>query len=262
MEAINIGGAFTSLLSGMPVRRKPARSGALRNTGAPVLRNSIEAGTFEESFFTLPAAGELHKIYATAKRAVDEANRLRRVARSGERTLTVAERILLGLTEKGLRVLEELLTLARLNKGQVYPSYEYLMDRTSIGRATITRALATLERLGFVIRQRRFKRVAGEGAGPRYHQTSNAYRMQLPQRLVTLVPRWLRPAPIPADLEQHHLEQIGETKAMLATLSCKEFAEATVGGALGKILARLGAGVDRAEREAHNETQPLLESIR
>jgi len=261
MEAITIGGAFNSLLSGIPVRRTPARSGAVRHTGAPVLRNSVEAGTFEESFFVLPAAGELNKIYATAKRAVDEANRLRRVARSGERGLTVAERILLGLTEKGLRILEELLTLARLNKGQVYPSYEYLMDRTSVGRATITRALASLERLGFIVRQRRFKRVAGDGAGPRYHQTSNAYRLQIPQRLMTLIPRWMRPAPVPVDLEQHDLEQKAETKAMLATLSCKELAEATVGGALGKILARLGAGVDRAEREAHNGSQPLLESI-
>jgi len=261
MEAITIGGAFNSLLSGIPVRRTPARSGAMRHTGAPVLRNSVEAGTFEESFFVLPAAGELNKIYATAKRAVDEANRLRRVARSGERSLTVAERILLGLTEKGLRILEELLTLARLNKGQVYPSYEYLMDRTSIGRATITRALASLERLGFIVRQRRFKRVAGDGAGPRYHQTSNAYRLQIPQRLMTLIPRWMRPAPVPVDLEQHDLEQKAETKAMLATLSCKELAEATVGGALGKILARLGAGIDRAEREAHNGPQPLLESI-
>ena len=261
MEAITIGGAFNSLLSGIPVRRTPARSGAVRHTGAPVLRNSVEAGTFEESFFVLPAAGELNKIYATAKRAVDEANRLRRVARSGERSLTVAERILLGLTEKGLRILEELLTLARLNKGQVYPSYEYLMDRTSVGRATITRALASLERLGFIVRQRRFKRVAGDGAGPRYHQTSNAYRLQIPQRLMTLIPRWMRPAPVPVDLEQHDLEQKAETKAMLATLSCKELAEATVGGALGKILARLGAGVDRAEREAHNGPQPLLESI-
>ena len=261
MEAITIGGAFNSLLSGIPVRRTPARSGAVRHTGAPVLRNSVEAGTFEESFFVLPAAGELNKIYATAKRAVDEANRLRRVARSGERGLTVAERILLGLTEKGLRILEELLTLARLNKGQVYPSYEYLMDRTSVGRATITRALASLERLGFIVRQRRFKRVAGDGAGPRYHQTSNAYRLQIPQRLMTLIPRWMRPAPVPVDLEQHDLEQKAETKAMLATLSCKELAEATVGGALGKILARLGAGVDRAEREAHNGPQPLLESF-
>ena len=33
------------------------RSGGLHRTGAPVLRDSIEAGTFEDVFFAMPAPG-------------------------------------------------------------------------------------------------------------------------------------------------------------------------------------------------------------
>ena len=261
MEAITFGWALASVLSGMPVRQKPARSGAVHRTGAPVLRNSIEAGTFEESFFGNHSTAELNKLLTAARTALDEANGLRRIARRGERKLTVAERILATLTEKFVRIFQEILTLARLNQGKVYPSYEYLSDKTNLGRATISRGLAALEAIGFIVRQRRFKRIAAEGAGPRYQQTSNAYRPALPSRALALLPRWMRPAPIPVDAEQHHADQMQTTQSMLATLSCKELAEATISGPLGKVLARLGAGVDRAERESHDGSQPLIDSI-
>ena len=261
MEAITLGGALVTALSGMPVRSRPARSGAVRRTGAPVLRNSVEAGTFEESFFAIPAKGETDGMLRAARKGLDAARGLRRIHRRGERTLSVAERALATLTAGAVRVFEEILTLARLNKGRVFPSYEYLAEATNLGRATVTRALAILENIGFIVRQRRFKRVAGQGAGPRYEQTSNAYRPLLPSRVLAFLPRWMRPAPLPVDTEQHQIEQVGITKGMLASLSCKELAEATVGGPLGKILALLGAGVDRAEREAQNGSEPLLDSI-
>ena len=261
MEAITLGGAITNMLSGMPVRVTPARSGAVRRTGVPVLRNSIEAGTFEDSFFRIPAKGETDKIMRAARKSLDSARALRRIARQGLRKLTKSERALAALTPGAVRVFEELLDLARLNEGKVYPSYEWLAQATELGRATITRAMAILEDIGFIKRQRRFKRVAGDGAGPRYEQTSNAYRMMLPTHIVGLLPRWMRPAPLPVDAEQHHTDQIGTTAAMLATLSCKEFAKVTIGGSLGKVLARFGAAVDRAERAAQNNPEPLKDSI-
>lgn len=262
MEAITFGRALGTALSGMPVRSRPARSGAVRRTGAQVLRNSVEAGTFEESFFAIPAKGETEGMLRAARKGLDAARGLRRIDRRGERKLSVAERALAALTASAVRVFEEILTLARLNKGRVFPSYEYLAEATNLGRATITRALTILEDIGFIVRQRRFKRVAGQGAGPRYVQTSNAYRTILPSRVLAFLPRWMRPAPVPVDAEEHRNEQVSATKDMLATLSCKELAEATVNGPLGKVLALLGAGVDRAEREAQNGSKPLIESIR
>lgn len=261
MEAITVAGALTSMLSGIPVRSKPARSGAVRRTGVPVLRGSMEAGTFEESFFAIPGTGETDKQLNAARKTLDAARGLRRIERQGERKLSVAERAIAALQASMVRVFEELLTLARLNKGKVFPTYEYLAERTNYGRATITRALSTLEDIGFIVRQRRYKRIAGEGRGPRYVQTSNAYRTLLPTRVLAILPRWMRPAPIPVDTEERQLEQIETTKAMLATLSCKELAEATVSGPLGRMLARLGAGVDRAEREAHDGSEPLMDSF-
>jgi hypothetical protein len=47
---------------------------------------------------------------------------------------------------------------------------------------------------------------------------------------------------------------------MLNTLSCRELAQVTVDGPLGKILAKLGDAIDRKEREAQNDLEPLTDS--
>jgi len=47
---------------------------------------------------------------------------------------------------------------------------------------------------------------------------------------------------------------------MRAGLSCRELAQVTVGGALGQMLARLGARID-AVSESQNHTQPLKNSL-
>lgn len=269
MTAFTLGEATALALRGVHAggarARRPARSGAPHPTGAPVRRDSIEAGTFEDLFFSVPAKGETDRLLRLARAALDTARRLKRAAREG-RDLSVTERGLTALTGGAVRVYEELLTLARLNRGRVFPSYDYLAEATALGRATIARALTVLERLGFLVRQRRFARIEGEGAGPRYKQTSNAYRAVLPQRLLGHLPRWLRPAPVPDDQIQREADRAETDAAMLASLSCRELAEATVGGALGKVLARLGASLDRqvidTRRESQNHPQPLLNSYK
>ena len=45
---------------------------------------------------------------------------------------------------------------------------------------------------------------------------------------------------------------------MKASLSARELAGVTVGGPLGRALARLGAALDDRERESHADPQPLL----
>ncbi|MEJ8629552.1 helix-turn-helix domain-containing protein [Sphingomonas sp. I4] len=78
--------------------------------------------------------------------------------------MTGPEALLASLTAGAVRVYEELCTLARLNGGKVYPSYDRLATATALGRATVARALTILEQAGFLVRQRRFRRVEG-GAG-------------------------------------------------------------------------------------------------
>lgn len=168
-----------------------------------------------------------------------------------------------------MRVYEEICTLARLNQGRVFPTYDQLAEATALGRATVARALRALEIAGFLVRQRRFKRVAqeqGSGEGPRYAQTSNAYRPLLPARLLPHLPRWLSPPPLPVDAVQRQQERVADVVAMHDTLSCRELAETLVGGSLGRVLAKLGARIDRGldtgtSCESHNDPQPLLDSI-
>lgn len=235
-----------------------ARSGGLHRTGAPVLRGSIEAGTFEEAFFAVPAPGETDRMLTACRRARDAGRRLAREARAGMRVLSATERQLAALTAGAVRVFEEICTLARLNRGRVFPSYDWLAEATGLGRATIARALVLLEAAGFLVRQRRFARVEGEGR--RYRQTSNAYRALLPSRVRAYLPRWLRPAPLPDDEIQRDADRREVDVAMLSTLSCRELAQVQVGGALGRALARLGAQIDACGLlpcESQNHPQPL-----
>jgi len=241
-----------------------ARSGGLHRTGAPVRRGSIEAGTFEEAFFAVPAPGETDRMLPACRRARDAGRRLAREARAGTRTLSVTERRLAALTAGAVRVFEEICTLARLNRGRVFPSYDWLAEATGLGRATIARALVLLEAAGFLVRQRRFTRDEGQGMGagegPRYRQTSNAYRALLPASVRAYLPRWMRPAPLPDDVIQQEADRQEGEAGMRASLSCRELAQVTVGGALGRTLARLGARID-ATCESQNDLQPLTNSI-
>ena len=266
MTALTLGEA-TALALGRAARvrapgdRQPVQRSGMPQPMAPVRRGSMEAGTFEDGFFTIPAKGDTDRLLRTARAALDAGRRLKRVARAEGRTLSTAERALTALTAGAVRVYEELCTLARLNRGRVYPSYDWLAEATALGRATVARALGALEAAGFLVRQRRFKRVEAAGAGPRWEQTSNAYRPVLPARIMGLLPRWLRPAPLPDDVVQHQTARTEELAAMRAGLSCRQLAETVVGGALGQVLARLGARLDERERESHHGSQSPQESL-
>ncbi len=259
MTAFTFGEATTRALAQAAATRSGTSVRVGHRTGARVRRDSIEAGTFEDMFFATPAKGECDRLIRMARTALDAGRRIKREARGQGRGLTGPEQALASLTAGAVRVYEELCTLARLNAGRVYPSYDRLAAATALGRATVARALQILEDAGFLVRQRRFRRVEGEGPGPRWEQTSNAYRPVVPKRLLSLLPRWLRPAPVPDDALQHVAEQAEEQERLKAQLTCRELAQFTVGGALGRVLARLGITIDRQMpvRESHTDPEPL-----
>lgn len=270
MGTLAFGEALVGALGGHVARVKghgprKNRSGAPHRTGAPVLRDSVEEGTFEHLFFTPPAKGETDRLLRAARRILDAGRQLRREARCDGRVLTPGEQRLITLTAASVRVFEEILTLARLNKGRVFPSYDYLADATSLGRATVARALRILEGIGFLVRQRRFKKVEGDGPGPRYAQTSNVYRAFLPDLVARYLPRWMRPAPLPDDEVQREADRQDDMAAMRATLDPRERRQAMEKGALAKVLARIEAVIDRQEvvpkRESQNHPQPLKDSF-
>lgn len=231
----------------------PARS------RCPVRRGSVEAGSIEARFFAVPDKGEPDRLLAMARAALDAGRRLRREVRNQPRDLSDAERALAALTAGAVRVFEEICTLARLNAGRVFPSYDHLAQATALGRATVARALNLLEAAGFLQRQRRFCR--GSDGQARYRQTSNLYRALRPAALLRFLPRRFRPAPLADDVAQQRADHAAGQAAMLARLSCRELAEARVGGQLGAVLARLGAAVDRESCESHSDPEPLSDSI-
>lgn len=249
--------AALAAFGGFRIKRKSSRSGSPHRTGAPVRRDSIEEGTFEEAFFRCPGKGETDHIFKQAKALSACRANLRAKVAHEEREPTAKEAAILRFNRNALAVLEELLKIARVQAGRVYPTLDYLAEKVGIGRKTIVRALSILSDIGFVLAQRRFKRVDVEGVGPRYKQTSNAYRMLLPAGIAAFLPRWMRPAPLPADEIQREADRVEDTKAMLSTLSRREFALATVDGPLGKVLARLGAALDAQESECRSDPQPL-----
>lgn len=261
MAAFTLGEAATMALGRMAPARGPrnATPRMPHRTGAPVRRDSMEAGTFEDLFFATPAKGEPDRMLRAARAALDAGRRLKRAVRIEARDLSASERALAAMTAGAVRVFEEICTLARLNAGRVFPSYDWLAEATALGRATVARALVVLEGAGFLVRQRRFKRVEGEG--PRYAQTSNVYRPVLPRRMLDLLPRWLRPAPLPSDAVQRGADRAEEIASMEAGLSARELATAVTGGALGRMLARLGAAIDRTERESQTHPQPLTNLV-
>ena len=241
--------AATALAHMAKPGRRQTRPNGCGHASAPVRRDSAEAGTFEQLFFAAPARGECDRMVRAARDALDAGRRLRRDARAAGRPVDAAQRAIAALTAGAVRVFEELCALARVNQGRVFPSYDRLAAATALGRATVARALQLLEQAGFLCRRRRFVRVEGEGAGPRYAQTSNVYRPMLPGALDRLLPRWRRPAPLPDDAAQHAAARRDELAAMHATLSCREFAQATVDGPLGRALARLGSMIDATDPE-------------
>ncbi len=94
---------------------------------------------------------------------------------------------------------------------------------------------------------------------------SVAVSVRVPARVLAYLPRWMRPAPLPDDQIQHEAERKESHDAMLAALSCRDLAAVTVGGLLGKALARLGARIDGRETavacESHDDPQPHVDSL-
>lgn len=250
-----VGALSTHLPGGKARAPRKSRSGAPHTTDVPVLRDSVEEGTFEHLFFTPPVKGETDRLLRAARRILDAGRQLRREARCDGRVLSSTEQRLTMLTAASVRVLEEILTLARLNKGRVFPSYDYLAKSTSLGRATVARSLRILETIGFLVRRRRFKRVEGEGPGPRYAQTSNVYRTFLPDIVTRYLPRWMRPAPLPDDVLQREDNRQEDIAAMRATLCPRERQKAMEQSILAKILARIEATIDLRDHWDERESQ-------
>ncbi|QUM74588.1 helix-turn-helix domain-containing protein [Sphingopyxis granuli] len=234
----------------------PTRSGSAHPTGAAVLRGSLEEGTFEHRFWRTYQKGETDRLHQAA---VDLA-RIRRHELRADRRQAKASAIGSAppsmlppqLSQSATAIFKLLCELGRLCKGEIYPTYDWFIEKTGFARATVARAIAQLKDAGFLLIQRRCKRVERDGPGPRYKQTSNAYRLEWPVGL----DRWLNaqrtPCPLPDD-EMVRL-QVEEDNHRTMQLS-KPPRKSTEELALFDTLARMARTIE--ERESQKDTQPL-----
>ena len=245
----------------------PKRSGAPHPTGAPIRRDSKEAGTFEEAeFFVLPQKGEPDRLLKNAETLLDVGRRLKREEREG-RKLSKTELAVSRLTAAAIRVYKEFCTYMRLCDGKVYPTYQTLAEKTALSRSTIGRVLPLLKNAELLVVQRRFKRADDSEGQHRYKQTSSVYRPTIAERIAALIPWFRKPAPPPAEEIARANEAREETARMLDELNCAEFARHHHGDSdLGRTLQRLGAKIDaqaeeRAQCESYITPQPLHQII-
>lgn len=227
------------------------RRGGLHITKQPVHGGSKEVGSpQEEGFF-----GRLSKAQRRALERLSDLmfeigfNAKVDVRRTG-RELTALERLCIGMTGSTLRVIKSLLDMDRVFKGRVHPSYETIAKWAKVSRTSVCRALDTLEAAGLVQRLRRYVHTIHETLGARSEQTSNAYRLELPAMLRSLIERRFRPAPIPDDEAQRQHDRLADQAMMLSGLSKPDYIRATTADAgLAAILIRLWESIEK--RDAH-----------
>lgn len=155
-----------------------------------------------------------------------------------------------------LEILDYLTNLVDYRTGRLEPSLDYLMEKLCRSRDAIVRALKALRTHGFIDWLRRFVPTGNEGHGqPKYHQTSNAYRLSMPKRALRYLGRYGKPAPLPVDFVHAQDEQAATIEAYRADMSLSEQALFELGDTpLGQTLARLGKLMEDRESAKRSES--------
>ena len=215
-----------------------------RPTGQRVHRYTRTARGQERAFWQ-PFNPKDKARYLAAAEKYDRVQRQRdRHARNGRKNGT--------LGHIGLDVLRELLRLVDYRTGQLDPALATIAKRIGRSIAAVVEALKRLKAHGFLDWLRRYVPTGNAGLrGPQVKQTSNAYRLMLPEALL----RCLN-APPPED-DGHRRETAAEEgRAMIAALPLQEQpAQLVDDPSLAATLAWLGAAIDRRERDSGGQNE-------
>ena len=140
--------------------------------------------------------------------------------------------------------------------GRLEPSITTIMDRLGRSRDTIVRALKNLRAHGFIDWLRRYEPTGNEGRGPQVQQTSNAYRLSLPEKARQFLGRFGKAPPPPADHGQDQQAWSEAIDAYKTALPLDERTQLDAGDSpLGKALVMLAKSV--MKRESDNQTESL-----
>ena len=264
MGAVSIAQASFMALDRIMEAKGRSRSGAANPTRAHVHPKSRMAGTFEDEWFYSYANGEPDRLYRRACELLKGKNAIRRLARAEGRELTDDEKIATLITGASLRVFEQLVHLARLCGGKVFPTWQWIERNAGVSRASVGRALDCLSTMGLIQKERRCLAIEPPADRPkaRNAQTSNVYRMSFPNRLVRFLPQRFRPVALPEDVVQAEADRIEEIAAMRAWRSPRQIAEedfvdfADIG--MRRVMIDLAQGIER--QESQKIGQPLIDS--
>lgn len=230
------------LLGNVSDRRASLRA---KRTGQPVRRTSKPAGRCEGLFWRRITAREAGQIRLGARKyelATKAAG-----ARNG------------ALGSVALEVLDYLTRLIGKD-GRLEPSLDYLMRKLRRSRDAIHRALKALRQHGFLDWLRRYVPTGNEGRGVQVQQTSNAYRLSLPERARRLLGRMIGDTPVPDDFSHRQAAEAAEIEAQIASMTMPEqlALKYDTEGMASSFLA-IWEGIQRKkERESARQTESML----
>lgn len=155
-----------------------------------------------------------------------------------------------------IQVLELLANLVEPRTGRLEPSIATIACRIGRARSSVAEALRRLREHGFLDRLRRYVQTGHDGRGPQVQQTSNAYRLRLPEPVRRLLRRGEEaPSPPPDDHLECRAAQAAEWRAQLNATPLPELPGVLIGDTpLAAALARLGRAVAQRGSEARAGT--------
>ncbi|RVK85320.1 helix-turn-helix domain-containing protein [Sinorhizobium meliloti] len=212
----------------------------------PVRRDSFQRGRCEAGFWRRTNPKEVQPILLAAK--CYERNERQPGKRSGP------------LGSVAIEIVELFVNLMDYQTGRLEPSIDTIMRMIKRSRDAVVRGLDNLRTHGFLDWLRRYEPTGNEGRGPQVKQTSNAYRLLLPERAKRFLDRVGIAAPIPDDHAQALAERRATVEEHRASLELDERALFDVGDTpLGRALARLGKSIK--QRESARQTESPSSSI-
>ena len=221
---------------GTIIENRPARR------PEPVRRHSRTAGRCEAVFWRRTDRQEVRRVVLAARRYELHGRQ------SGERNGP------LGFV--ALEVLDLLSNMVDYRSGRLDPSIETMMRKLRRSRDAIVRALAALRRHGFLDWLRRYV-ATGNDHGPQVQQTSNAYRLSLPQRALRLLGRLGQAAPPPDDFTTAQHARTAELDAYKRSLALDELPlfNGDADDPVTKALIALGKSMKERESAKRTESQ-------
>lgn len=157
-----------------------------------------------------------------------------------------------------IEILELFVNLVEFRTGRLDPSLETIMRMIRRSRDAVVRALQALRRYGFLDWLRRYVPTGNEGRGPQVRQTSNAYRLALPDHARRLLGLWAAPVPVPDDAVAERRDRDRQIAEWCRLLSREERVRLEFGATpLGEALAKLARVFDRRESGRQGESRSV-----